>query len=483
MKKYTLIAAIAAVSASFLSASCAKQELSESAYQGRIFSADIEQASVKTSITSEFKVNWDASDQINICGAIYSASPRSDASRAHFTLVSGTAPNAPYKAIFPASLYNEGSFELPAVQDYSAGKFNAPMYAESSTEDLLFKNICGVLRFSLKGTEKIRSIAVTANEAICGAFTISNAKSINLTGTNKTVVLDCKEGVQLNTSKATDFFIYLPPNTYSAGMKIVFKSTDGRFFEKSTVKQAVIAPNNIYTFEWATTSLTELPKGALPGIFSVSETKKVRFSKGNLQTTYNGSGYTLSFAANQYDCIGNAAGNTTIGSQRSGAVVDLFYWSTDSANYGISSTNKSGKFVDWGTAFDNKGTWRTLSGTNSGEWAYLFDGRRKKYGVTVCGHTNCIVLAPNGYKDTIANSYDAASWEIAETAGLVCLPAAGFRSGSTISEVGNEGYYWSSTPNGYAGAYDIFFFSGYYYPVNYDNTDLGISVRLVTECQ
>ncbi len=34
-----------------------------------------------------------------------------------------------------------------------------------------------------------------------------------------------------------------------------------------------------------------------------------------------------------------------------------------------------------------------------------------------------------------------------EAAGAVFLPAAGIRGGTTVTEVGLEGYYWSSTPD------------------------------------
>ena len=50
------------------------------------------------------------------------------------------------------------------------------------------------------------------------------------------------------------------------------------------------------------TKYTCLPEGALPGEFSVSPTKKVRFSKGNLQ--YNTATETWNFAEKQYDIIG-----------------------------------------------------------------------------------------------------------------------------------------------------------------------------------
>lgn len=235
-------------------------------------------------------------------------------------------------------------------------------------------------------------------------------------------------------------------------------------------------------------SVTVVPDIALKGVFSVSATKKVRFSLGNLQATYNGTDYTFGFAKNQYDYIGNAAGNTTINSQTSGAVVDLFGWSTDATNYGISTatsnSNYSGDFVDWGKNIGDGSTWRTLS---KDEWTYLLMTRTNasklyKYGITVCGKTNCLIIAPDGYTGTIAASYDASTWPVAEAAGLVCLPAADYRDGSVVCTVGG-GYYWSST--------DVY--GDYAYIVFCDRSEVsssiagiryfGYSVRLITDVE
>ena len=88
--------------------------------------------------------------------------------------------------------------------------------------------------------------------------------------------------------------------------------------------------------------------GALIGQFSVSSTKKVYFSKGNLQATYDGSNWTWAFAEHQWDYIGNAAGNTKVTASSpyisENATVDLFGWVGASSNwtgvheYGITSS-------------------------------------------------------------------------------------------------------------------------------------------------
>lgn len=115
--------------------------------------------------------------------------------------------------------------------------------------------------------------------------------------------------------------------------------------------------------------------GVLPGAFSVSATKKVNFSQGNLQ--YQASTKTWRFAENQYDMIG--AANSNISSTYNGWI-DLFGWgtsgynnkypymtSTTNADYGDGNNDIAGTNYDWGVynAISNggnaKGLWRTLT--------------------------------------------------------------------------------------------------------------------------
>lgn len=252
-----------------------------------------------------------------------------------------------------------------------------------------------------------------------------------------------------------------------------------------------------------------LPVGALPGEFTVDKSgKKVYFSKGNLQATYNSSieNYSWAFAENQYDYVGNAPGNTTIDDskaiekqQQDGAKVDLFGWTAkhmyqvgSPKYYGINISTNSGDYglpgdseVDWGSSIDDKGTWRTLS---KGEWDYLLNKR------TVNGGTNIgktysanityggeigLVIYPDDY------SGDPISGEVTELPeGIVFLPAAGFRNAERVNGAGELGYYWTSTPLTSGNLAHCVLFSKISSSVNLDNPldrYYGRSVRLVTD--
>lgn len=242
----------------------------------------------------------------------------------------------------------------------------------------------------------------------------------------------------------------------------------------------------------------EIPAGALPCEFSVSNDngvtiKKVLFSKGNLQATYDGTKYTWDFAKNQYDFIGRDAGNTTISNQTSGNVVDLFGWPTATSNYGIcdsedpeDQSDYEGDFVDWGTKIGDGNTWRTLT---KDEWVYLFNtrtvnggtGEGKSYSTEIIyGDKNGLVLYPDDYTDTpLSGTVENLP------RGVVFLPAAGWRSGDFVQDPNVACFYSSSTAGVEYGE------SGYYCMNSYRNfvgqqfypLFASMSVRLVTEAE
>ena len=70
----------------------------------------------------------------------------------------------------------------------------------------------------------------------------------------------------------------------------------------------------VFTIEDGGGSTPASDEGKLSGAFSVSGTKVVYFSKGNLQATTadNGETWTWGFAENQWDYVGNSAANNAI---------------------------------------------------------------------------------------------------------------------------------------------------------------------------
>ena len=195
-----------------------------------------------------------------------------------------------------------------------------------------------------------------------------------------------------------------------------------------------------------------------PRCFSVSETKQVFFSPGNLQ--YNGTTKKYSFAPTQTDVIG--ASNQYISNTYAGSI-DLFGWGTGDNPMKSSTVGTDyATFVDWGSKMDEPG-WRTLTFE---EWNYLIQKRPnanklygscaivnsmgvKDYGMVLLPDLwDCDTIEVSFSSDYLKHQYDFDLWKKMERAGAVFLPTAGDRMGNRMatSSVGNEGRYWSSTP-------------------------------------
>ena len=234
--------------------------------------------------------------------------------------------------------------------------------------------------------------------------------------------------------------------------------------------------------------------------FSVSATKKVIFSPGNLQasTTDYGTNWTWGFAKQQYELLAsNATVNGKMAIAEESGSRDIFRWSNaKSADFGINAEEVStyydyvnNTFLDWGTnVIDGypAGTWRTpganltytfsslpanieaLSGR--GEIEYLFEERSASTitGLTAVGGDDIVVdnsryvkayvcgvrayvlfpdhfIYPEGVdKAPLINrgdswwraTYDATTWPKMEAAGAICLPC-----------VNGSVFYYTSTYN------------------------------------
>ena len=252
------------------------------------------------------------------------------------------------------------------------------------------------------------------------------------------------------------------------------------------------------------------------GVFSVSADKQVTFSSGNLQ--YTQSTNTWSFASAQWEMLGtdnvtggSVSSDTSFGDSKEAIAladkIDLFSWSSNSMNFGVTSTfynDYSATFVDWGVnkiGNDEPNTWRTLT---ADEWYYLC-WKRPDYsnlcGVAQVNGVNGLILLPDdwtcpagitfkpGFHHTSGVDYYAAyqtftanQWSKLEKAGAIFLPAAGWRYGSNVYDVGYGGFYWSATLD-YGAGYCVISMSNDMYEDRDGNHYYCCAVRLVKDVQ
>lgn len=258
-------------------------------------------------------------------------------------------------------------------------------------------------------------------------------------------------------------------------------------------------------------------------------------------STWDDNTCTWQFAAKQWETVETGtvdyANESVIGlfgwgSTGNAPVDDEYYvhyqpWSTDNSStghsssynyygYGPSTNSLSPNLLvsngsDWGAnAISNGGNqagkWRTLT---SGEWAYLLnsrstsycssDGSINRYAVVKVKGVAGMLLFPDGFSSwpsgagtapTTFNTYsstwnsvdyDEDQFAVLQSAGCVFLPAAGYRLGTSVNNVGSYGYYWSSSYGNRHNAYDFIFGSDYVNPSDGYYRCCGRSVRLVSE--
>ena len=468
MKKYIFmaVAAIAVLS------SCSKEDDNNASFNDSgAFYATIEDGSTRTTLgtgDNANKVLWSESDKININGTAYTLSEGEGTTKAKFTgeSVSGT----PYNAYYPASLYDGTTATLPATQTYQEGKIsNLPMYAQSDDQNLTFKNLCGVIALTLKGTKSVKSITVTSTANLCGAFTVTDNAAVISSGT-KTVTLDCGSGVTLNETTGVTFYIAIPDGSHQLTFRV--NTTDDYYYTQTTTSAVNVERNKIYPIEWT-------PTFCLNGKFSVSATKQVNFTKGNLY--WDGSDFRFETSQTAYPTEWNTSH------------VGHFFWTkTAEASYNSSysdgTTSTSDNFFADGSDASHMLTVEGQSDLyvlSKDEWEYLIKTRTnasslRKINVKVNGVEGCLVIAPDDYTGTIASSYDASEWATAEATGFVCLPRAGHRTngGTSITYANSSGRYLSATLKSQSTAYNLYF-STSDIKLDYEERNSGRTIRLV----
>lgn len=515
-------------------------------------------------------VKWELTDALNINGTnLPLASLNAGATSARFEGTTYAIPSGSediYWAVYPTNIVGAASgstipsnftstsltVNFLATQTYDAsvdalsGNTLMAGYASvpSGEEQIVFqmRNLGAVLKLHLtadaSATNKLASHLVfsTTDGALAGDFTVDN-NTTNPTvtpaaGATKTLTVNLTDGTHnyIDIASGADVYVILPPFT-SKNLTMGIYNTDGKCTMK-TINSTTMARNSIYA-----NTINDICF-CCPDGFSVSASQRVEFAPGNLQ--YQASTGTWSFAANQWDYIGNAAGNTTAAASRATQAdwIDLFGWGTsgwnngnyfyqpydDNSNstsqytisngYGYGPTDGStytygltGDYAnaDWGVYNRNalnatlptaeQGDWRTPT---KDEWEYVLNTRPTCSGVryanaTVNGVAGLIIVPDNWDNTTntldstntanatfTTNTISSSDWTlIYEAAGCAFLPAAGYRGGTSVYRSGSYGYYWSATYYDGGDAYFLYFYSGIVDPSDYKRRYSGRSVRLV----
>ena len=364
------------------------------------------------------------------------------------------------------------SYIYPAAMANDDG---TPNYAALSSQDGTLATLASNLDFCQKESDWNVDGSLPTNIQLDNMLSICKF-TINDFTSNVTK-LTIKNGSNIYTvtptSSLSEIWVALKP---IANGDITVYAARGKDLYTKTVTEKTLAANNLYPINVTTTRV----EGAISGLFRIGD-DLVYFSKGNLQATYDGNSWNWAFAANQYNYIGNAPGNTLITSSSpwisDNGTVDLFGWSTSNTYYGINNSDNGyqyeGSFEDWSS--NVSGSWHTPA---KSEMIEIFNNHT--HGKTTVMSVPGLVILP--YRTSVTSielSYDASAWATMEANGAVFLPFAGYRIGTGVSYFSSgSGHYWTSTPNNVTSAHGFYSDGG---NVEYGSggREVGCSVRLI----
>ena len=335
-----------------------------------------------------------------------------------------------------------------SLQIYLEGK---SWYQESGNYVVDMKMPCAILKLDLAKLAPASYVSVTIGDA-----TEPAAKILNVTTEN------------------SEKYLLLPLTaTEPTTITLTFSN------ETTTItKPYTLASNGFYTAGGNGGYAPVEPDAPATPKFTVDANgTTVEFAPGNLY--WDGSSWQ--FEANQWDfrhykgknydaaVIGGESTTTPEGT------VGSFFWSKTASVAYASSYSDSGASTD-DVFFTNDpkdetkpnenfqvngetGTWRTLS---RAEWNYLLgfdpdqveqtetygrpDAKAKSAFKDLGGGVSGLVILPDDTEDPETVMESITSTEALAAHGAVFLPAAGYRKGSDVRDVGSYGDYWSGAP-------------------------------------
>lgn len=471
-----------------------------------------------------------AEDAINVNGEEY---PVSNSSQGNTVTV---ATSANYLALYPNSVYqsisgNEASLLIPKHQVYRTAQVGnvavqvveAPMSAKvSSGNTLVFENAGALLAINVVNNYgqdplMIDSITVSASTmALWGTASLDFSQSTpaytvtsQVEDHNAVTLGPINHVLQSAGNKV--FYIYIPAtpsnvnNLFTISVSAHSSDHEGSFTRSQTTAYAGnIARGDMAAFDFnlggneitAVWARSEYPNGTIRGgKFSISSTKKVYFSAGNLQYYCSSDSPQWRFAPTQTHICGtdnnNPAANT-------GKWIDLFGWGTsgnlannypyqtsyDHTYYGDGANNIASCLTDWGSYISSQSSalfsynglpsyrsgdypWMTLTQT---QWLYLLNPtnastQRRINEVGGLGHTFSIVSV-NGtvglliYHDGFTQGGPTTlspvpTANLADYPGCAFLPYAGYRDQAagvsddsplnTYYTNSSQAWYWTAT--------------------------------------
>lgn len=218
--------------------------------------------STRTTINDAGDVFWSSSDVIFVNGAPSTRTTvTNDGLYAEFT----ANASAPYSAVYPASMvvyYSPSAggwlykIVLPMEQSYKndisfADGVN-PSIAYSSNENLIFQNLCGILRMQIKadcmGVRKVRFTSMdTLVSGLANVYvnSSSNMQSLEIVDGKNIVDVTFDFGRTFSEYVPIDVFWVLPVGNYGSGWTVSLLDSDDNVLAVGTSESFLISRSKI----------------------------------------------------------------------------------------------------------------------------------------------------------------------------------------------------------------------------------------------
>ena len=228
-----------------------------------VFTAVLEQSASKTQIGEDFSVLWSAGDKIRVFngatpeGVEFTLSGGAGTNKGRFSAPGTGMGDGPFYAVYPsdaATTLNGTSIgvRLPDTQYYAANSFgqkaNLAAGKGDALEQIQFRNLLGVVSFTLTGTRKVRSIHLRSQGTapLFGTGIISGweeeAPSVTLDSdaASQEIILDCGTAGAALAAEGTTFHLAVPAGTLGEGFSFEAEDTEGN----AMIRRAPAAEEN-----------------------------------------------------------------------------------------------------------------------------------------------------------------------------------------------------------------------------------------------
>lgn len=305
--------------------------------------------------------------------------------------------------------------EMPVIScGVSTSNFSTSVSSYSAT----LLNKCAIVKFNIS-----RNSGANGKDVFIAGFNNKVVFDLGKTIDNNATYSQTNGGViNVGTKNGNQWLIVLPQNSDEGGTVYTSDLT----FVGSRDGLPLVVANGYHYEPLINVSVNKtLPEGALRGIFSVSPSKRVFFSQGNLQ--YNKNTKVFSFMNKQYTKVETK--NQNVGQDYADQdVISLFGWGTSGWNNGNS------KYMPYNTLGGN------------GEYGYGYgptDGTNYTYNLTE-GYANSDwghnPIANGGNTADVWRTLTMAEWQWLLGPDDEPIPGENCRVSSTVNGVSNARY-------------------------------------------